>query len=71
MYIDRADMYKDFKNYYVFERDSEVERISSEGMIAVSKDSGECFNFVAVIPKLGKCLGVYRRDNKGTFQKTS
>jgi hypothetical protein len=68
-YIDRADICKDYKSYYFFVRDSEVEKDTSEGMIAVSKEDGECANFVAVIPELGKCLGVYRRDDDGVFRQ--
>lgn len=51
-------MLSEFEDYYVFAHNPDVgpdiEVDSSEGMAAVEKATGKCFNFVSVIPKLVK-----------------
>ncbi|MGI6217907.1 MAG: hypothetical protein ACOYIK_09900 [Coriobacteriales bacterium] len=56
--IDRVKICTEYENFYVFDHMEEQQMDSSIGMVAVDKATGECCNFVAVIPRLGKEIRV-------------
>lgn len=55
------DFCTEYENAYVFSR---YDDISFGGIspCAVMKDSGKCYNFVAVLDEIGEPLGYYRMD---------
>jgi hypothetical protein len=65
--IHRVDACKDYRDFYVFVRDTESRMDGAPGMVAVNKASGKCSNFVTVISRLGVQTGYYRRDASGSF----
>ena len=54
--LGKVDTYCEYKDYYVFSYHTPVEQISGANVVAIEKKTGEAYNYIAVITKLGKRL---------------
>lgn len=67
--IRKVDACKDYRDFYVFVRDTDKQVDGAPGMVAIDKRNGKCSNFIAVISELGNQLGYFHRDASGAFVK--
>lgn len=65
--VSTVDAYMDYRDFYVFVHDSDIPTDGASGMVTVDKRDGRCFSFIAVLTKLSKQLGYYRKDASGAF----
>ena len=63
--LDHVDVLQEFKNYFVAIDNHVPEMDSSANMVAVDKETAKRYNFVAVIPRLGKELRTYAVGESG------
>lgn len=54
--LGKVDDYFEYRDYYVFAYDTPVMEVSSANLVAIEKKTGEAYNYIAVITKLGKRL---------------
>lgn len=54
--LGEVDKCCEYKDYYVFSYHTPVVEDSSSNLVAIEKKTGDAYNFIAVITKLGKML---------------